>query len=252
MPSSCRAPMRIAAKSVPESEARLAYVTSFTGSAGLAIVGAKQGGAVRRRPLHPAGPGRDRHQGSSPLLEASAGRACHASHGRLSCRKGAKARLRPVAAYPDAKSPISKRSFAGKATLVPVANLVDQDLGRSPCFRPTAAIEFLGHNRAGKTAPDKLAEIRAIHRRGQRRRPRPDRAGIDQLAVQPARPRRAACTGGARASRWCRKSGMPTLFVNKDKITPELKPWPRRPGKGRRRRDHGRGRCASSAPATSA
>src|SRR5215218_9680249 len=31
-------------ESVPDSEARLAYVTSFTGSAGLAVVGAKKAG----------------------------------------------------------------------------------------------------------------------------------------------------------------------------------------------------------------
>ena len=45
-------------ESVPDSEARLAYVTSFTGSAGFAVIGPKSAGLFIEFALHAAGAAR--------------------------------------------------------------------------------------------------------------------------------------------------------------------------------------------------
>ena len=56
---------------VAPSEERLAWLTGFTGSAGLAVVLTTGGRAVRRRPLHAAGGQAGRPQG---LADRAAGR----------------------------------------------------------------------------------------------------------------------------------------------------------------------------------
>ena len=57
---------------VAPSEERLAWLTGFTGSAGMAVVLTQRGGAVRRRPLHAAGGKTGRSQG---LGRRAAGRS---------------------------------------------------------------------------------------------------------------------------------------------------------------------------------
>ena len=57
----------------------------------------------------------------------------------------------------------AKRS--GRATLVPTANLVDAVWSDRPA-PPVSLVEFLGHNRAGQSAEDKLAELQKFFPEG--------------------------------------------------------------------------------------
>lgn len=202
---------------VPESEARLAYVTSFTGSAGLAIVGA------RKAALFVDG----RYTLQAPAeTDTKLITVLEASQGGLSPKladfvpKGGKLGFDPWLHTPSEIADLEKK-LSGKATLVPVTNLVDQTWKDRP-LPPNAAIEFLGHNRAGKTAPDKLAEIRATM--GE------DNADALVLTVPESinwlfnlRGRDVPHVPVVLCFALVPKSGMPTLFFNKEKITPELR-----------------------------
>lgn len=202
---------------VPESEARLAYVTSFTGSAGLAIVGSRKAALFvdgRYTLQAPA-------QTDTKLITV-----LEVTQGGYSPRiaefvpKGGKLGFDPWLHTPSEIADLEKK-LAGKATLVPVSNLVDRIWKDRPAS-PVTPIEFLGHNRAGKTAADKLAEIRSTM--GE------DDADALVLTVPESinwlfnlRGRDVPHVPVVLCFALVPKSGMPTLFFDKDKITPELR-----------------------------
>ncbi len=139
---------------MPPGEARLAYVTGFTGSAGLALIGADQAALF---------------VDSRYTLQAPAQTDTALVTVVQTDRGGLNAQARNIVpagstiAYdPWLHTPGEVREMAallaGHATLVPTANLVDQIWTDRP-GAPVSAVEFLGHNRAGRTAADKLIEI---------------------------------------------------------------------------------------------
>lgn len=143
-------------ESVPASEARLAYVTGFTGSAGAAIVGTRKAGLFVD----------SRYTLQAPAQTDTRKITVHEwLLGGLSPEMGAYAPKGGTIAYdPWLHTPGEIRDFAtklnGRAKLVPHANLVDAIWTDRPAA-PVSPIEFLGHNRAGKTSADKIAEIQS-------------------------------------------------------------------------------------------
>ena len=204
-------------ESVPDSEARLAYVTSFTGSAGLAIVGPKKAGLfvdsryTLQAPLE-----------TDPKLVTVIETAQGSADARIGdfVPAGGKLGYDPWLHTPGEIKDLSEK-LAGKAKLVPTANIVDRIWSDRPA-PPVSAVEFLGHNRAGRTPADKLAELRkTLAAEGadvvvltlpesinwlfnMRGRDVPNVPVVLSFAIVP-------------------QKGQPTLFVNKAKITPELK-----------------------------
>ena len=115
-------------ESVPDSEARLAYVTSFTGSAGIAVVGAEEGRPVCRQPLHAAGAARNRHQAGHRHRSRPGRPRC--PHRRLRAQ-GRQARLRSVAAHAR-RDQGSGREAGRQGDARPVGQPRRSDLDRSP------------------------------------------------------------------------------------------------------------------------
>ncbi|RYE07934.1 MAG: aminopeptidase P family protein [Hyphomicrobiales bacterium] len=204
-------------ESVPASEARLGYITSFNGSAGLAIVGLKKAGLFVD----------SRYTLQAPLeTDTKLITVIEAGQGGADPRivefipAGGKLGFDPWLHTPGEIKDLTER-FAGKATLVPTRNLVDAIWTDRPA-PPNGPVEFLGHNRAGRTAEDKLAELRKILAAegadvvvlslpesinwlfNMRGRDVPNVPVLLSFAIVP-------------------QKGQPTLFVHKDKITPELK-----------------------------
>jgi Xaa-Pro aminopeptidase len=141
-------------ESVPASDARLAYVTGFTGSAGFAIVGARKAGLFVD----------SRYTLQAPTQTDTARIRIHEwLQGGLSPQIGDYVPKGGTIAY-DAwlHTPGEIRDVAakldGRARLVAVPNLVDRIWTDRPAA-PVSAIELLGHNRAGRTASDKIGEI---------------------------------------------------------------------------------------------
>ena len=142
-------------EAVPESEARLAYITAFTGSAGLAIVGLKRAGLFvdsRYTLQAPAQTDTSLFQ----VFEAPPS-SLAAEIGRF-VPKGGKVGYDPWLHTPGEIKDLTAR-FADRATLVPLTNLVDRIWSDRPA-PPASPIEFLGDNRAGKSATAKLDELR--------------------------------------------------------------------------------------------
>ena len=142
-------------ESVPASEARLAYVTSFTGSAGLAVIGLKKAGLFVD----------SRYTLQAPLeTDTKLVTVLESAQGGTDPRiadflpKGGKLGFDPWLHTPGEIKDLGDR-LAGKLTLVPSPNLVDRIWDDRPP-PPVTPVEFLGHNRAGRTAEDKLAELR--------------------------------------------------------------------------------------------
>jgi Xaa-Pro aminopeptidase len=204
-------------ESVPPSEARLAYVTSFTGSAGIAVVGPKKAGLFID----------SRYTLQAPIeTDTKLVTVIETGQGAVDARigdfipAGGKLGFDPWLHTPGEIKDLSEK-LAGKVTLVPTANLVDGIWDERPA-PPVTPVEFLGHNRAGRTADDKLSELRKalaaenadvvvltlpesinwlLNMRG---RDVPNVPVVLSFAVVP-------------------KTGKPTLFVNKAKITAELR-----------------------------
>ncbi|MEO8757916.1 MAG: aminopeptidase P family protein [Devosia sp.] len=204
-------------ESVPDSEARLAYVTSFTGSAGLAIIGPKKAGLFVD----------SRYTLQAPLqTDTKLVTIVETTQGGVDPRigdfvpAGGKLGFDPWLHTPGEITNL-KEKLTGKVTLVPSPNLVDRIWTDRP-KPPLAPVEFLGHNRAGRTAADKLTELRKtliaenadvvvltlpesinwlFNMRG---RDVPNVPVMLGFAIVP-------------------KTGKPTLFVHKLKITPALR-----------------------------
>ncbi|MEO6395515.1 MAG: aminopeptidase P family protein [Devosia sp.] len=141
-------------ESVPASEARLAYVTSFTGSAGIAIVSSTKAALFVDSRYTLQAPAE-----TDPKLVA----IVETLQGGVDARigdylpKGGKLGFDPWLHTPGEIKELGEK-LDGKAVLVPTANLVDRIWADRPS-PPNGIIEFLGHNRAGRTAGDKLAEL---------------------------------------------------------------------------------------------
>jgi Xaa-Pro aminopeptidase len=204
-------------ESVPDSEARLAYVTSFTGSAGIAVVGPKTAGLFID----------SRYTLQAPIeTDTKVVTVLETAHGGIDPRigdfvpKGGKLGFDPWLHTPGEIKDLGEK-LAGRATLVPTANLVDKVWTDRP--RPPATpIEFLGHNRAGRTAEDKLTDLRktlAAENADVVVLTLPD--SINWLLNMRARdvPNFPVVLGFALVP----QKGQPTLFVHKDKITPDLR-----------------------------
>jgi len=144
-------------ESVPASEARLAYITGFTGSAGLALIGTDRAGLFVDSRYTLQAPA----QTDTALVTV-----IQTDRGGLNDQAlalipaGARIAYDPWLHTPGEVREMSTL-FSGHATLVPSANLVDAIWSDRP-GAPVGAIEFLGHNRAGRTSSDKLSEILGI------------------------------------------------------------------------------------------
>lgn len=142
-------------ESVPPSDARLAYITGFTGSAGAAIVGTDRAALFIDSRYTLQAP----TQTDTDLItvvEVVQGLPADVA---TYVREGGTIRYDPWLHTPGEIRDLTKK-LGKHATLVPGANLVDAIWADRP-GAPVSAIEFLGHNRAGKTAADKIAEIQA-------------------------------------------------------------------------------------------
>jgi Xaa-Pro aminopeptidase len=204
-------------ESVPASEARLAYITGFTGSAGLALVGPKKAALyVDSRYTLQAPAQTDTRK----VTVVQTDRGGLNDTARTIVPKGGKLGYDPWLHTPGEVREITAM-LSGHATLVPGPNLVDTIWTDRP-GAPVSQIEFLGHNRAGRTAPDKIAEIQAalategadatvltlpesicwlLNMRG---RDVPNTPFVLGFAIVP-------------------KKGLPTLYLDPAKITDELR-----------------------------
>ena len=143
-------------ESVPASEARLAHITAFTGSAGLAIVGARQAGLFVDSRYTLQAPA----QTDTRVFRVfEAPPATLAAEIARFASRGGKLGYDPWLHTPGDLKDLTQK-LAGKAELVPSANLVDAIWPDRPA-PPATPIEFLGDNRAGQSAASKLAELRA-------------------------------------------------------------------------------------------
>lgn len=143
-------------ESVPPGEARLAYVTSFTGSAGIAIVGAKKAGLFVDSRYTLQAPAE-----TDPRLVTVIETAQAALSKRIGefVPKGGRIGYDPWLHTPGEIADL-ERKLTGKAELVASDNLVDRIWPDRPA-PPVTPVEFLGNNRAGRDATDKLKELRA-------------------------------------------------------------------------------------------
>ncbi|WEK05454.1 MAG: aminopeptidase P family protein [Candidatus Devosia phytovorans] len=142
-------------ESVPASEARLAYITGFTGSAGMALVGPEQAGLYvdsRYTLQAPAQTDTD----LVTVIQTDRGGPNDESIKLVPA--GGKLAYDPWLHTPGEVRELA-RLFHGHATLVPHANLVDAIWSDRPSA-PVSTIEFLGHNRAGQQSSSKIEEVR--------------------------------------------------------------------------------------------
>jgi len=202
---------------VPPGDARLAYVTSFTGSAGIAAIG------LRKATLFVD----SRYTLQAPAeTNTSLVKVVEAAQGGLPAEigdvvpKGGKLGYDPWLHTPGEIKDLTSK-LSGHATLVPTANLVDRTWTDRPAA-PVSLVEFLGPNRAGKSAAEKLADLQKalvadavdatvltlpesicwlFNMRG---RDVPNTPFVLGFAIVP-------------------KKGKPTLYLNKNKITSEVR-----------------------------
>lgn len=141
---------------VPESDARLAYITGFTGSAGLAIVGAERAALFVDSRYTLQAPA----QTDTAIFEVVDTTSTNpgewiAANFPSGISLGFDPWLHTPGMLDSLKAPLDKAGI----TLVPVENPVDH-LWQDRPAPPQGPIEVLGHNRTGKPAADKLAELR--------------------------------------------------------------------------------------------
>ncbi|MCW5722061.1 MAG: aminopeptidase P family protein [Devosia sp.] len=139
-------------ESVPASEARLAYVTGFTGSAGMALVGAEKAHLFVDSRYTLQAPA----QTDTKLVEVHEV-ASMSFDLKPYVPEGFVIAYDPWLHTPGEVRDMTQR-LKGHARLIAHANLVDAVWSDRPA-PPVSAIEFLGHNRAGKTAADKIADL---------------------------------------------------------------------------------------------
>lgn len=204
-------------ESVPPGEARLAFVTGFTGSAGLAFVG------TRRAVLFVD----SRYAIQAPAeTDTRLVKVVEITPGTLAERlrdvvpQGATIGYDPWLHVPSEIKDLSEK-LKERAKLVASDNLVDKIWDDRP-GAPVSQVEFLGQNRAGKSGADKLAELRQVLAEeaadavvltlpesicwlfNMRGRDVPNTPFVLGFAIVP-------------------RKGRPVLYVDKAKITAELK-----------------------------
>src|SRR3569623_960236 len=142
-------------EAVPASEARLAYVSGFTGSAGQAIVGRQRAGLFVDSRYTLQAPA----QTDTEVFEViEAPPATLAGEMGRFVPKGGRVGYDPWLHTPGEIKDL-KLKLDDAATLVPTENLVDRIWSDRPA-PPASPIEILGDNRAGRTAAAKLEELR--------------------------------------------------------------------------------------------
>lgn len=203
-------------ESVPPGEARLAYVTGFTGSAGIAIVGPKKAGLFVDSRYTLQAPSQTDTKKVTVHEVAQGGISDEVA---LYVPKGGRIGFDPWLHTPGEIRDLAAR-LGTRATLVASENLVDRIWPDRPA-PPASAIEFLGHNRAGKTAPDKIAELQTSLAA--------DHADAAVLTLPESinwllnmRGRDVPNTPFVLGYAIVPKSGLPTLFLDSGRITPEL------------------------------
>ncbi len=202
---------------VPPGDARLAYMTSFTGSAGIAVVGPTKAGLfVDSRYTLQAPAETDTKkvkvvENLQPGLPAQIGDFVP---------KGGKLGYDPWLHTPGEIKDLNEK-LADRATLVPTPNLVDRIWPDRPPA-PVTPVEFLGANRAGKAAAEKLKELKATLVA--------DKVDAVVLTLPDSicwlfnmRGRDVPNTPFVLGFAIIPKTGRPTFYVDKRKITPELK-----------------------------
>ncbi|WP_297108849.1 aminopeptidase P family protein [uncultured Devosia sp.] len=203
-------------ESVPASEARLAYVTGFTGSAGMAVIGPKKAALFVD----------SRYTLQAPAQTDTSKVTVHeVTQGGVSPEiksyvpKGGRLAYDPWLHTPGEVRDISEK-LAGHAEVVPHANLVDAIWIDRPA-PPVSPIEFLGHNRAGKTASDKIAYLRQVLAA--------EKADAVALTLPESicwllnmRGRDVPNTPFVLGFAIVPKAGLPTLYLDAAKITPDL------------------------------
>jgi Xaa-Pro aminopeptidase len=203
-------------ESVPPSEARLGYVTSFTGSAGIAVIGPEKAGLFVD----------SRYTLQAPAqTDTSLVTVVEAAQGGLPAQigdfipEGGKLGYDAWLHSPAEIADLSKK-LQGHATLVAVPNLIDAIWADRPA-PPAAPVEFLGHNRAGKKAEDKLTELRATLA--------DEKADAVVLTVPESinwlfnmRGRDVPNVPVVLCFALVPREGMPTIFLNTNKLTPEI------------------------------
>lgn len=141
-------------ESVPPGEARLEYMTSFTGSAGIAAIGLRKAALFIDSRYTLQAPA-ETNTGLIKVVESAQG-GLPKEIGDV-VPKGGKIGYDPWLHTPGEIKDLSAK-LEGRATLVPTRNLVDTIWTDRP-GAPVSLVEFLGHNRAGKTASEKLADL---------------------------------------------------------------------------------------------
>lgn len=202
---------------VPPGEARLAYLTSFTGSAGIAAIGLRKATLFVDSRYTLQAPA-ETNTSLVKVIETTQG-GMPAEIGDV-VPKGGKLGYDPWLHTPGEIKDLTAK-LAGHATLVATDNLVDRIWTDRP-GAPVSLVEFLGHNRAGRTAAEKLADLQKtlaaenvdatvltlpesicwlFNMRG---RDVPNTPFVLGFAIVP-------------------KKGKPTLYLNKKKINPEVR-----------------------------
>ncbi len=204
-------------ESVPPGEARLAYVTSFTGSAGIAAVGLKKAALFVDSRYTLQAPAETNTSQIKVVEHVQSG--LPAAIGDL-VPKGGRIGYDPWLHTPGEIKDLTAK-LEGKATLVPTRNLVDTIWPDRP-GAPVTMVEFLGHNRAGKTAGDKIAELKKTL----------VAEGVDATVLTlpesicwlfNMRGRDVPNTPFVLGFAIVPKTGQPTLYLDKKKINPELR-----------------------------
>jgi Xaa-Pro aminopeptidase len=203
-------------ESVPPSEARLGYVTSFTGSAGIAVIGPEKAGLFVD----------SRYTLQAPAqTDTSLVTVIEAAQGGLPAQigdfipEGGKLGYDAWLHSPAEIADLGKK-LQGHATLVAVPNLIDAIWADRPA-PPAAPVEFLGHNRAGRKAEDKLTELRATLA--------DEKADAVVLTVPESinwlfnmRGRDVPNVPVVLCFALVPREGIPTIFLNTNKLTPEI------------------------------
>ena len=141
-------------ESVPPGEARLAYMTSFTGSAGIAAIGLKKAALFVDSRYTLQAPA-ETNTKLIKVIESTQG-GLPKEIGDV-VPKGGRIGYDPWLHTPGEIKDLGAK-LEGHAILVPTDNLVDRIWTDRP-GAPVSMVEFLGHNRAGKTAGEKLADL---------------------------------------------------------------------------------------------
>lgn len=204
-------------ESVPPGEARLAYITGFTGSAGIALVGPKKAALFIDSRYTLQAPAQTDTSKVTVIEVLQSGIAKHVG---AFVPKGGRIGYDPWLHTPGEIRDLSEK-LDGTAVLVSTSNLVDRFWKDRPAA-PATPIEFLGHNRAGKTAEDKIADLQAALAA--------EKADATVLTLPESicwlfniRGRDVPNTPFVLGFAIVPRKGKPTVYLDAARITPELK-----------------------------